>query len=82
MTKYHERDIIQAWQEKPSSKRREVREMSIYAIIFVATVIISIICLIWWYREFGLKSTILYAIYIGVILALLAYVLTAKNAWR
>ena len=55
--------------------------MSIAAILFVAIVIVSILCLIWWYREFGLMSTILYAIYIVVILALLANVLTAENAW-
>lgn len=55
--------------------------MSIYAILFVAIVIISIVCLIWWYREFGFKNTILYAIYIGIILVLLASVLTARNAW-
>lgn len=55
--------------------------MTIYIMLFAIVVIIAIVCLIWWYREFGLGSTILYAVYIGIILVLLASVFTARNVW-
>lgn len=55
--------------------------MSIYTVLFIAVVIVAILCLKWWHKEFDGEGTIVYAIYIGMVLVLLAMIFTDQNAW-
>lgn len=55
--------------------------MSIYAVCFILAVIIGIACLVYWYKEYDIEGTVLYGLYVLIILVLLAVVMTLHDAW-
>lgn len=55
--------------------------MSIYTVFFILTVLIAIVCLIIWHKIYKGEGTVMYAVYIAIILSLLAAVFSISNAW-